>query len=115
LNLEEAPKPEAGEGQVLVRVHATTVNPFDCVARAGYVAAYYTYAFPHVLGLDVSGVVEAVGAGVTSFALATMFMRGQIPLPTAPTLNTSPFRSPRSQPNRSLSAITKLPPFPKQV
>lgn len=68
LSLEDAPKPEAGEGQVLVRVHATTVNPFDCAARAGYVAGYYTYGFPHVLGLDVSGVVEAVGAGVTSFA-----------------------------------------------
>jgi NADPH:quinone reductase-like Zn-dependent oxidoreductase len=68
LSLEEAPKPEAGEGQVLVRVHATTVNPFDCAARAGYLAGYYTYTFPHVLGLDVSGVVEAVGTGVAGFA-----------------------------------------------
>src|SRR5215470_15697343 len=55
------PKPEAG--QVLVRVHAAGVNPYDTYMRAG------TYAIkpplPYTPGSDAAGVVEAVGAGVT--------------------------------------------------
>ncbi len=65
---QEAPRPIAGEGEVLIRVHATTVNPFDCAVRAGYLTAWYNYSFPLVLGLDVSGVIEEVGAGVANFA-----------------------------------------------
>ena len=65
---QEAPRPIAGEGEVLVRVHATTVNPFDCAVRAGYLTAWYNYSFPLILGLDISGVIEEVGAGVTGFA-----------------------------------------------
>jgi NADPH:quinone reductase-like Zn-dependent oxidoreductase len=68
LNYEEMPRPAAGEGEVLIRVHAAAVNPFDCAARAGYVASWFNYSFPLILGLDVSGVVEAVGAGVTTLA-----------------------------------------------
>lgn len=66
---EDAPRPVAGEGEVLVRMHATTVNPFDCAARAGYLQGWYTYSFPLILGLEVSGVVEALGPGVTEFAV----------------------------------------------
>ena len=36
LNYQDAPRPTPGPGEVLIRVHATTVNPFDCAARAGY-------------------------------------------------------------------------------
>ena len=43
---EDAPRPEAGEGEVLIRVHATTVNPFDCAVRAGYMSAYFDYSLP---------------------------------------------------------------------
>lgn len=68
LTYEDAPRPSAGEGEVLIRIHATTVNPFDCAARAGYMAGWYNYIFPLTLGLDVSGVVEEVGPGVTGFA-----------------------------------------------
>jgi NADPH:quinone reductase-like Zn-dependent oxidoreductase len=68
LVLEEAPRPVAGDGELLIRVHASAVNPWDCAVRAGYVTNYYTYAFPLILGLDVSGVVEEVGKGVTGFA-----------------------------------------------
>lgn len=67
LTLDEAPRPTAGEGEVLIRVVATTVNPFDCAARAGYMTGYYPYNMPSILGLDVSGVVAAVGPGVTGF------------------------------------------------
>ncbi|HEX9386797.1 MAG TPA: alcohol dehydrogenase catalytic domain-containing protein, partial [Anaerolineales bacterium] len=61
LTYEEAPRPTAGPGEVLIRVHATTVNPFDCAARAGYMHSYFNYTFPLILGTDVSGIVEEVG------------------------------------------------------
>lgn len=67
LVFDEAPRPTAGEGEVLIRVAATTVNPFDCAARAGYMTGYYQYSLPSILGLDVSGVVEQVGPGATGF------------------------------------------------
>jgi NADPH:quinone reductase-like Zn-dependent oxidoreductase len=67
LSFEEAPKPVVGPNEVLVRVHATSVNPFDSAARAGYMAGWYNFEFPLILGLDVSGVVEEVGPGVTKF------------------------------------------------
>jgi NADPH:quinone reductase-like Zn-dependent oxidoreductase len=68
LTYEEAPRPTAGDGEVLIRVHATSVNPFDCAVRAGYMAGYFKHTLPLIPGTDVAGVVEAVGAGVTSFA-----------------------------------------------
>jgi NADPH:quinone reductase-like Zn-dependent oxidoreductase len=68
LSYEDAPRPAAGDGEVLIKVYATTVNPFDCAVRAGYMDGYFQYQLPLVLGCDVSGVIEAVGAGVTGFA-----------------------------------------------
>ena len=66
LAYEDAPRPTAGDGEVLIRVHATSVNPFDCAVRAGYMNGYFQYTLPLILGTDVSGVVEAVGPGVTN-------------------------------------------------
>ncbi len=63
---EDAPRPDPGAGEVLIRVHATSVNPFDCAVRAGYMSGYFQYTLPLILGTDVSGVVEAVGHGVTN-------------------------------------------------
>ena len=65
---EEAPRLAAGAGEVLIRVHATSVNPFDAAMRAGYMAGYFSHTFPLILGTDVSGIVEEVGAGVAQFA-----------------------------------------------
>jgi len=64
---EDAPRPVPGAGEVLVRVHAASVNPIDWKIRAGYLKDYIPYTFPVILGWDVSGIVEAVGPGVTSF------------------------------------------------
>lgn len=64
---EEATRPIAAEGEVLIRVHDAGVNPFDCAVRAGYVAGYFQHTLPMVLGGDVSGIIEAVGEGVTEF------------------------------------------------
>ncbi|MEU2564955.1 NADP-dependent oxidoreductase [Streptomyces longispororuber] len=65
--LEEVrlPRPAPGPGEVLVRVHAAGVNPTDWKHRS--VAGLFLGEPPFVLGWDVSGVIEATGAGVTVF------------------------------------------------
>jgi NADPH:quinone reductase-like Zn-dependent oxidoreductase len=64
LQLEEVPVPEPGEGQVLVRVRAAGVNPIDWKLRQGY----RSVPLPETMGIDFSGVIEAIGSGVTEFA-----------------------------------------------
>src|SRR5258708_235487 len=62
LKLEEVPTPKPDAGQVLVRVRAAGVNPYDTYMRAG------TYAIkphlPYTPGSDAAGTVEALGSGV---------------------------------------------------
>ncbi|MCD0484077.1 zinc-dependent alcohol dehydrogenase family protein [Streptacidiphilus sp. ASG 303] len=65
--LKEIEKPVAGPGQVLVRIEASGVNPLDLKISAGQ-AAHAERTLPAVLGLDLAGVVEQVGEGVTGFA-----------------------------------------------
>lgn len=69
IRYEQAPRPQPAAGELLVRVRATSVNPFDTALRAGYLAGWYPLSFPFTLGLDIAGVVEALGEGVTSFAV----------------------------------------------
>ncbi|CAA2105434.1 zinc-dependent alcohol dehydrogenase family protein [Variovorax paradoxus] len=59
-------RPVAAAGEVLVRIHASGVNPLDTKIRAGQ-AAHAQQPLPAVLGMDLAGVVEAVGPGVTKF------------------------------------------------
>ena len=63
LKLEDVATPTPSAGQVLVRIHAAGVNPYDTYMRAG------TYAvkpkLPYTPGSDAAGVVEVVGDGVT--------------------------------------------------
>src|SRR5215469_8359963 len=63
LQLQDIPTPKPGPGEVLVRVHAAGVNPYDTYMRNG------TYAIkpplPYTPGSDAAGVVEAVGESVT--------------------------------------------------
>src|ERR1700679_3067742 len=63
-----APDPIPKAGEVLVRIHASGVNPLDTKIRAGE-AAHAKQPLPAVLGLDMAGVVEEGGAGVTGFKL----------------------------------------------
>jgi NADPH2:quinone reductase len=62
LKLEEIPTPKPAAGQVLVRIHAAGVNPYDTYMRAG------TYSIkpplPYTPGSDGAGIIEAVGDGV---------------------------------------------------
>jgi NADPH:quinone reductase-like Zn-dependent oxidoreductase len=61
--LTEIAKPQPGKGQVLVRIHASGVNPLDLKIRAG-AAAHAEQPLPAVLGIDLAGVVAAVGPDV---------------------------------------------------
>ena len=61
----EVPDPVAGPGQVLVDVHAASVNGADWKVRSGHYAPITT--FPYIPGRDFSGVVSALGAGVSDF------------------------------------------------
>jgi NADPH:quinone reductase-like Zn-dependent oxidoreductase len=67
LKFEDAPRPKPGSGEVLVRVHATAVNPVDWKVRAGYLKGRISYSLPLIPGWDFSGVVDATGPGVTKF------------------------------------------------
>jgi NADPH:quinone reductase-like Zn-dependent oxidoreductase len=69
LRFEEAPVPAIGRAEVLVRVHAAGVNPFDWYAINGYVSQYVQFRLPATLGRDVSGVIEAVGNDVPDWAV----------------------------------------------
>ena len=62
LKLEDVPTPKPLAGQVLVRIHAAGVNPYDTYMRAGTYAV--KPALPYTPGSDGAGVVEAVGEGV---------------------------------------------------
>ncbi|WP_053185107.1 zinc-dependent alcohol dehydrogenase family protein [Pseudomonas thivervalensis] len=62
----DVPKPVPQAGQVLVRVHATSINPLDYQVRRGDYPDLVQ--LPAITGHDVSGVVEDVGPGVTAFA-----------------------------------------------
>jgi NADPH:quinone reductase-like Zn-dependent oxidoreductase len=67
LVLKDIEQPTADPGQVLVQVKASGVNPLDTKIRAGK-APHAKRILPAVLGLDLAGVVEQVGDGVTGFA-----------------------------------------------
>jgi NADPH:quinone reductase-like Zn-dependent oxidoreductase len=67
LKFGDLPDPVAGHGEVLVDIHAASVNGADWKVRAGQ--SYSQTKFPYVLGRDFSGVVSATGAGVRDFAV----------------------------------------------
>jgi NADPH:quinone reductase-like Zn-dependent oxidoreductase len=62
VNVEELPDPRPKPGEVVVAVKAAAMNHLDIWVRIGWPGL--KLAFPHVLGSDVAGVVESVGAGV---------------------------------------------------
>src|SRR5262249_62404242 len=83
---EDVPRPLPEAGDVLIRIHAAGLNPPDWYARGGFSAIPEAMrpkiALPFTPGSDVSGVVEAVGPGVTEFrpgdAVFGMVRFGQI-------------------------------------
>ncbi|MGA9564736.1 MAG: NADP-dependent oxidoreductase [Candidatus Korobacteraceae bacterium] len=69
LKYEDFPDPVPGQGEVLVRVAAASINPVDLLLRSGAMKAYSPVQFPGVLGRDLSGTVMALGPGVTKFSV----------------------------------------------
>ena len=72
LRLEEIDRPRIADEDILVRVHAASINPVDffTLSRVGFTARRVSQGFgakPLVLGTDFAGTVESVGKGVTAF------------------------------------------------
>jgi NADPH:quinone reductase-like Zn-dependent oxidoreductase len=68
LRYGDAPDPVAAPGEVVVDIYAASVNAADYKVRIGG-GPYHIKHFPHILGRDFSGVVSALGAGVSDLAI----------------------------------------------
>ena len=64
----DLPTPEIGDGEVLIRVRAAGINPFDWKVANGALRDRMKHRFPMILGFDAAGVIERIGADVTGFA-----------------------------------------------
>jgi NADPH:quinone reductase-like Zn-dependent oxidoreductase len=69
LRFEEIEQPSPKDGEIVVRVHAASVNPVDWKIRAGLVRKRFDPQLPLIPGGDLSGEVAAVGTGVASFSV----------------------------------------------
>ena len=67
LKYEDVADPVAGEGELLVRISATSVNPIDYKMRSGAAKEHFPVTFPGILGRDIAGIVREVGPGVSGF------------------------------------------------
>ena len=65
----EVSKPTPGEGQVLIEVMASSINPFDWKVREGYVKEYIKLQFPATVGGDFAGVVIGLGENVADLKI----------------------------------------------
>jgi NADPH:quinone reductase-like Zn-dependent oxidoreductase len=64
MGLAALPDPEPGPGEVVVDVHAASVNPLDWMLRNGYFRPRSRKDFPRVFGADFAGTVKSIGEGV---------------------------------------------------
>ena len=69
LEVVDVDPPQPGDGQLLLRVRAAGINPFESKLRSGLFKDAIPLSFPAAQGNDVAGVVEAVGPGVDRFAV----------------------------------------------
>jgi NADPH:quinone reductase-like Zn-dependent oxidoreductase len=69
VHIADVAKPAPAAGQVLVEVHASSLNPFDTTVRAGYMKDTIPLQLPVTLGGDIAGIVSAVGDGVSGLAV----------------------------------------------
>jgi len=59
--------PEPGPGEVLIRVAYAGVNPADWKCREGWLAEFFNYKFPFIVGFDAAGVIAKLGPGVDDY------------------------------------------------
>jgi len=69
VEIRDVPPPPLRPRDLLVRVHAAALNPVDVKIRAGYMSAVVRPTMPFTPGMDLSGVVEAIGPAVTRFSV----------------------------------------------
>lgn len=70
LHVMEFDDPQAGPGQVRVRVKSAGIQPFDCAIRSsGWAPPGLTVNFPQILGNEFAGVIDQVGEGITDFSV----------------------------------------------
>ncbi|HEX5542680.1 MAG TPA: NADP-dependent oxidoreductase [Micromonospora sp.] len=69
LRLIDVPEPQAGPGEVQIRVKAAGVQPFDIAVVEGWLPAGADAGYPRIPGNEFAGIVNQVGAGVTGFAV----------------------------------------------
>ena len=68
LAYEDADRPAAGPGQVVVKVAGAAFNPVDVAIRAGFMQPVFPVALPHIPNFDVAGVIDEVGEGVSGWS-----------------------------------------------
>ncbi len=64
---KDVPEPEIKQDQVLVELHATSINPIDWKLREGYLKEKLDFDFPIILGWDAAGVIKETGSAVQNF------------------------------------------------
>ncbi|OGZ67296.1 MAG: hypothetical protein A3D34_00835 [Candidatus Staskawiczbacteria bacterium RIFCSPHIGHO2_02_FULL_33_16] len=70
IEITDVGKPKIEKGKVLVKVYASSINPFDTVMREGYVKTMMSnIPFPIILGGDIAGVAAEIGEGVENFSV----------------------------------------------
>jgi NADPH:quinone reductase-like Zn-dependent oxidoreductase len=72
--LADVPKPSAGRGEVLIRVHAAGLNPVDYKTREGKLRVVNSYTLPIVMGCELAGLVAAIGADTQGFHVGDRVM-----------------------------------------
>src|SRR5271170_7856467 len=69
LQPEDIPMPVPKPGEVLIRIAYASVNPADWKCREGWLAQFFDYKFPFVVGFDGAGVIAGIGDGVTEYKI----------------------------------------------
>ncbi|MHC1550679.1 NADP-dependent oxidoreductase [Phyllobacterium sp. K27] len=72
VELVDVPKPQAKNDQLLVKISAAAINPFDWKVADGILKGKAPHVFPLILGNDAAGVVESCGEDVTGFSVGDM-------------------------------------------
>jgi NADPH:quinone reductase-like Zn-dependent oxidoreductase len=69
LHIEDIPMPVPRPGEVLIHIAYASVNPADWKCREGWLAQFFDYKFPFVVGFDAAGVIAGLGDGVTEYKI----------------------------------------------
>jgi NADPH:quinone reductase-like Zn-dependent oxidoreductase len=72
LEYGEAPTPEPGDSEVLIRTMSSSINPIDMKLRSGMMKAFMPIQFPFILGSDVAGEIVKLGTNAKRFSVGQM-------------------------------------------